>query len=130
MTENEFLLLEYLQYSSPKSFQELDSFFTGKFPNNPQESLATYLKDLAWRGLIDDEQELVFINEIGRKIYNEEKEKKDKIIYEKNLQIQKLEIDLANAIRVYKTYWLTFTLAILGFTISLILLILKFKEFI
>ncbi len=128
MTENEFLLLEYLQFNSPKSFRQLESFFKGKFPNNRQESLATYLKNLEWSSLIDDEQELIFINEIGRDIYKEEKDKKDKIFYEKNLQIKKLEIDLANAKRVYKTYWITFTLAILGFTISLVLLILKLNE--
>lgn len=128
MTENEFLLLEHLQFNSPKSFQQLDSFFTGRFPNNRQESLATFLKNLEWSDLIDDEKELIFISEIGRKIYKEEKEKRNKTLYEKNLQIEKLEIDLANAKRVYKTYWITFTLAILGFTISFILLILKLKE--
>ncbi|WP_018616787.1 hypothetical protein [Segetibacter koreensis] len=127
MKENEFLLLEYLQSNSPKTFKELEDFFIGKFPNNREESLMIYLKNLEWSGLITDEQELIFINETGRRIFKEEKAKKNKIVYEKNLQIQKLEIDLVNAKRVYKTYWLTFTLAILSFAISLILLILKFK---
>lgn len=44
------------------------------------------------------------------------------------LTSKKLEYDVKNAERIYKTYWWTFVLAIAGFAISLTLLILKLKE--
>jgi hypothetical protein len=43
-----------------------------------------------------------------------------------SLTKQKLNIDLKNAQRVYKTYWWTFGIALAGFIISLILLLFKF----
>jgi len=41
------------------------------------------------------------------------------------LNYEKLKYDVKNAKRIFKTYWITFFIAIFGFLISLILLILK-----
>ncbi len=42
------------------------------------------------------------------------------------LNKEKIKIDIKNAKRIYKTYWFTFIIALGGFLISMILLILKF----
>jgi hypothetical protein len=60
----------------------------------------------------------------------EEKIKKDqekKKTYDE-LSLEKLSIDLKNAKRVYQTYWWTFGIAVAGFIISIVLLILRFAD--
>lgn len=51
------------------------------------------------------------------RIYREEQEKE-----------RKEKIDLANAQRLYNTYWYTFSFAVVALLISLVLLVLKLKE--
>lgn len=46
----------------------------------------------------------------------------------KILQEKKMVLDIANAQRVYDSYWVTFGIAIAAFLISVILLVLKLKE--
>jgi len=41
---------------------------------------------------------------------------------------EKAEYDLYNAKRIFKTYWFTFGIALIGLAISIFLLILKIKE--
>jgi len=45
-----------------------------------------------------------------------------------NLNFEKLQIDIANARKINKTYWYTFSIAILSFLLSIFLLILKLNE--
>ena len=46
----------------------------------------------------------------------------------RKLADEKLKIDLLNAKRIKRTYWITFTLSILGFVIATTLAVLKLKE--
>jgi hypothetical protein len=45
---------------------------------------------------------------------------------EKALDLEKKRYEVKNAKRVFKTYWLTFSLAVIGSIVSVVLLILKF----
>lgn len=72
----------------------------------------------------------LFGNETLSKMTLEEYETNKKRQDEKKAQFdqlshEKLLIDLKNAKRVYKTYWLTFAIALSGLIISVVLLILR-----
>lgn len=65
----------------------------------------------------------------GRSAYkNMIKEGEQRATEEKELSFKKLKIDVANATRVFKTYWWTFAFAVIGLAISLYLLIIKIIE--
>ena len=57
---------------------------------------------------------------------NANKETEEKEIAQLNKD--KIKIDIKNAKRIYKTYWLTFAIALGGLVLSIILLILKINE--
>lgn len=56
----------------------------------------------------------------------QEHEKKQREETEK-LNLEKLKYDVRNSKRIFKTYWVTFGMALIGLIVSLILLILKIK---
>ncbi len=60
-------------------------------------------------------------------ILNTNAHSKDDVFIVKNPNYQKELLDLANAKNISKTYWLTFTMAVIALLISLVLLIVKLR---
>jgi len=68
-----------------------------------------------------------FLNEGGfSKIYKNEYEKIKRQDEKENLDLEKLKYEVKNAKRIYKTYWLTFTFALIALAVSLFNLIKGF----
>lgn len=83
--------------------------------NNPTELKITFKgRDIAKNGDYN-----AYLEKKGQESINQ-KEIED-------LTITKLKYDVANSKRIFKTYWFTFGMAVLGFAISLILLFLRLK---
>jgi len=85
-------------------------------------SLTEFLPVGSLRSISKPEQ-FYKITPIGITYYNYLKNEWEKDI----LQERKLRIDVKNAERIFKTYWITFGMALLGLAISIYLLILKLK---
>ncbi len=127
MTDNEFIILEHLnELQSPINYSILENHFEGYFDSRTDESFHKAFSSLIWKGLVDEDK--MVITEIGRRIYREEKAARDKNEYERKLQIRKLEVDLKNAERVYKTYRITRIFAWIGAISGIVALLLKIAE--
>lgn len=71
----------------------------------------------------EDNDSIYYLTERGRNFKSFEDEKQKAIRKE-----QKEIIDLRNSLRIFKTYWWTFSIAVAAFFISLCLLFLKLTE--
>jgi len=109
-----------------------DAGYTQEFilENDLRNVMEEAIEYLANKGLIEYEDKTYQwfkVTDSGRKVkqkggisyYEEYVRKQEKEQYQRQLKSdEKLDFDLKNAKRVYKTYWWTFTIAILAFLLS------------
>jgi|ERR1035437_2488747 hypothetical protein len=88
---------------------------------------ANYIIQRSLPGFSISHSDKVYLSEDASKLFMNEKAKKEKQFEKDRLANDKLKVDLKNAKRISKTYWLTFGIAVAAFLISLVLLIIKLK---
>ena len=126
LSEDQFITMQFLS-GKGKTAKEFSEFRPANKIWNDHDSTRVFI-ELTVADFVDlSDQTIMRLNKKGEEYLKEYLKMKLREEEEKNLQFAKLKLDVSNAERVYKTYWLTFTFALVGFIISLVLLIIKLK---
>ena len=134
LSEDHFLFMKFISGPGKK----VEEFYAYNPPNkiwSEQMHTRLYL-DLFEADVIDKStfrrtgensftHQIFKLNEKGELLLFNYIQQTEREAEEKELQFQKLKYDVKNAKRIFKTYWVTFGIAVAGLLISLVLLIFR-----
>jgi hypothetical protein len=127
LSEDQLIMMQFLS-GNGRTTKEFTDFRPDNKIWNDYDSTRLFI-ELAGADFIDDsDQTIMRLSDKGETFLRGYLQKKELENEEKDLQIAKLRLDVSNAKRINSTYWWTFSFAVIGFIISLVLLMLRISE--